>query len=627
MYFDIKKFFNRIVGTQSDSTNEIARETDTTEYSGPDTSLASYLQYYSTLEAPGYAVLVSGPWGVGKTYQVKQVIPESKRYYVSLYGLESVNSIHEAVLASTLPSMKLGGTLSAAGEVGKSMGDGYALAGLASGVWSMYLRQRLKPDRTIIFDDLERSSLWGEQKSELLGAVNHYAEHLGFRVVVICHEERISEELAELKEKTFGHTVKAAPQTVAAVEAFLREIKDETAKSFVTANLPLITEIWGQSEQSSLRILKHAISDITRLRGVLTSKHLENKEAMDHLLRFFFSLNIEVRAGHLNHELLLNRMERHIGEVMRRNAVEENKQLTEIISRYPSSDLTGKILSDEIIVATLIEGRFDAESIASWLDQTPYFIQASDADPWRIVMHFDELDDVLLDKGIALMQRQFDERSVTNMGEFLHVAALRLMMAEQNASGRTLEEESTLCLGYIDDLLAMGKMPACSLVPNLLDRLRESYDGFTYWVSDITRPYFTAICQRLDTAQRQALEATYPEHAADILRRLRDDQLSVLPTISITNSGNDSLANIPIMVHIPPKDFVDAWLSGSRNGWRKITMALDGRYGHGQLERNLRDERPWLVGLKMELDSRINEASGLSALRLERIRPDVFDTV
>ena len=627
MDFDIKKIFNRILGTQIQSANEPAQETDTTVYSGPDTALANYLQYYATLDAPGYAVLVSGPWGVGKTYQVKQVIPESKRYYVSLYGLESVNSIHDAVLASTLPSVNLGSPLSAVGEVGKAMGDKYALAGLASGVWSIYLRQRLKPDRTIIFDDLERSSLWGEHKSELLGAVNHYAEHLGFRVVVICHEERIAEELAELKEKTFGHTVKAAPQTVAAVEAFLREIQDETAKSFVTANLPLIKEIWGQSEQSSLRILKHVINDIARLRGVLMTKHLENKEAIDHLLRFFCSLDIEVRSGNLNHELLLNRMERHIREYMLGDRSDENQPFTKIHSRYPSSDLTSKIFSDEIIVATLIEGQFDAESIASWLDQTPYFIQSSDADPWRIVINFDKLDDALVDKGIALMQKQFDERSVTNMGEFLHIVSLRLMMAEQNHSGRTLEEESGLCFGYIDDLLDMGNMPACSLALDPFDRSRESYDGFGYWVSELARPHFTAICDHLDKAQRHALEATYPEHAADILSRLREDQSSLSSIISITNSGHGSLANTPILVHIPQKDFVDAWLSGSRNEWKSITVALDCRYRHGQLERNLRDERPWLVDLKIELDGRINQASGLNAFRLSRIRPDVFDTI
>ncbi len=444
---------------------------------------------------------------------------------------------------------------------------------------------------------------------------------------MICHDERIAEELAELKEKTFGHTVKATPQTGAAVDSFLGEIKDETAKSFVTANRQLIEEIWALSGQSSLRILKHVINDIARLRGILTSKHLDNTEAIGHVLRFFSSLDVEVRAGNLNQELLRGRMERHCGEVMRRDAPEMNKPFTKINSRYPSSDLTGTIFSDEIIVATLIEGRFDAASIGSWLDQTSYFIQASDADPWRIVMNFDKLDDSLVENGIALMQSQFDERAVTNMGEFLHIAALRLMMVEQNISGRTLDEEVVLCLAYIDELLEKGKMPAAALVPTPFDRSHESYDGYSFWVSDITRPNFITICEHVDRAQKRALEAKYPEYAADVIRRLKEDQSSILSMVSITNSGQGSFANIPILVHISANDFIDAWLSGSRNGWRNITTALDNRYGYGQLERYLSAERPWLFELMREFDGRIHAASGLAAFRLKRIRPDVFDAI
>ena len=34
--------------------------------------LIQYLDYYIKLENPGYAVMVTGDWGVGKTYQVKK---------------------------------------------------------------------------------------------------------------------------------------------------------------------------------------------------------------------------------------------------------------------------------------------------------------------------------------------------------------------------------------------------------------------------------------------------------------------------------------------------------------------------------------------------------------------------
>ena len=48
--------------------------------------LQDYLEYYCSLEVPQYAVLVTGDWGTGKTYQVRKILPKDKAYYVSLFG-------------------------------------------------------------------------------------------------------------------------------------------------------------------------------------------------------------------------------------------------------------------------------------------------------------------------------------------------------------------------------------------------------------------------------------------------------------------------------------------------------------------------------------------------------------
>ncbi|HAH6968180.1 TPA: hypothetical protein HIB46_003829 [Escherichia coli] len=614
----MRNILNRVMRRKS-SDEESAVKT----YSGPNTPLANYLAYYSNLKSPGYAVLITGPWGVGKTYQVKQLIPDSESYFVSLYGIDTVDGIHDAVLASCLPSLNASEYVSTIGEVGKAMGDKYALAGFANSVWNVFLRQRLKPDRTIIFDDLERSSLWTNQKSELLGAINHYVEHRGFRVIVICHDERIADQLAELKEKTFGHTVMVEPQIHAAFEAFLTDIQDKVAQDFVTKRKSVIEEVWSQSEQSSLRILKHVINDVARLRLIMKDRHLENKDAIEHIIKFFCALDIEVRAGNLTRDLLLNRMKLHIAERMDRNNQDDIRPLSKIISKYSSSDITGSILSDEILESTLIEGRFDSEMLAAWLDQTPYFIQASDTPPWLIVMKFDELDDEIIEEGISRMQKQFDERAVTEIGEFLHIAALRLMMVEQGVIAHSMEEETSLCTTYIDDLLATKRMPPKPLEYSF-DRLFEAYGGYGYWVSEVARPHFRAICERVDQARHQALEATYPSHAAEILRQLKEDQASIFKTISPTNSGSNTLAHVPILNHIPVNSFLDAWLSGPRSGWRQTTMALDNRYEHGQLDRNLSTERPWLIDLDREMNARIDKETGLDAFRLKRIKPKIF---
>lgn len=595
-------------------------------YSGPDTALANYLQYYSSLKSPGYAVLITGPWGVGKTYQVKKIIPETDRYFVSLYGIDSVNGIHDAVLASCLPSLNASEHLSTLGDVGKAMGDKFALAGFANSVLNIFLRQRLKPDKIIIFDDLERSSLWHSSKKELLGAINHYVEHQGFRVIVICHDEKIEDQLAEFKEKTFGHTIKVEPQIDAALSAFLEDIQNDISRNFVSSKRDLIEEIWRQSKESSLRILRHVINDVARLHSTLSEKHLNNNDAIEHIIKFFCALDIEVRAGTLNRDSIASRWEKYLNRVVGINGKNDEHPLVDIIKKYSSSDITGTILSDEIITSTLIDGIFDADAICEWLDQTSYFIKATETPPWRIVINFDELDDVTLNEGITRMKKQFHDRAVTTPGEFLHIAALRLMMVEQGFFSHTMEEEKYLCLEYINDLLAAGRLPPKPLGSSF-DRLSESYDGYGYWVSDATRLYFTEIYSHLDKARQQALKNAYPEYAKEVLHQLRENPTSIFERISQTGSGNNELAHVPILHLIPVNSFINAWLSGPRSGWRKIQMALDNRYENGRLERFLIDEKTWLIDLEREFNVRIHALNGLDAFRLKRIKPKIFSEI
>jgi len=47
--------------------------------------LESYLDYYKSLSNPGYAVLITGAWGVGKTYQVKDALKANEFYYISAW--------------------------------------------------------------------------------------------------------------------------------------------------------------------------------------------------------------------------------------------------------------------------------------------------------------------------------------------------------------------------------------------------------------------------------------------------------------------------------------------------------------------------------------------------------------
>lgn len=223
--FNISKFFKK---------NKATAPKQSTTQSFQETPLNNYIKYYLTLEKPGFAVLVTGPWGVGKTYQIKQAIPEEKSLYVSLYGINNIDNLHAAVLSASFP--KLNTTIKTFNyftDSLKNLNKNFAFLSIASKPMEIYMRSQLKPDRVIIFDDLERSTLWKKESNELMGAINYYVEHKGFNVIVICHDESIKEQLNIIKEKTFGHTIRVLPQTEIAIDSFIEKINDIHDKNFI----------------------------------------------------------------------------------------------------------------------------------------------------------------------------------------------------------------------------------------------------------------------------------------------------------------------------------------------------------------------------------------------------------
>lgn len=105
---------------------------------------------------------------------------------------------------------------------------------------------------------------------------------------------------------------------------------------------------------------------------------------------------------------------------------------------------------------------------------------------------------------------------------------------------------------------------------------------------------------------------------------VREEPKAFLEAVSPTNNGHNPYASIPLLHEIPVAEFVDAWLAGDHGGWRDVERALGNRYGHGQLERDLKDERTWALDILRELDARSKQGTGFAALRIKRLKPRIL---
>lgn len=587
------------------------------------THLEEYLAYYRDLEAPKYAVLVTGEWGTGKTYQVKKCIPEDGRYYISLFGVQTVEELHAEVLAIASPRFsKLNERLETVSDIGASVPFPFSLAGTAPNIVNAILKRDLEPNKILIFDDLERSNI---NQKDLLGAINSYVER-GFRVIVIVHDKKMSKKFHGKKEKIFGQTVRVQPQIREAMDSFLSDVDEPKDKQFLATHRAAILDIFKSSEEKSLRILRHVVEDIQRLTKCLTDTHLNNVDAMHELVQLFSAFDIETRVARIGKEALNNRnyvsSEYYVREQINQDEEMPKPSLMEADERYATIDMEGNLLSDKVLVAMFIDGRYPKDEIRRSLDNSAHFIKPAEVAPWKIVISFDSLDDKTVKGGRIRMEKQFSDRSVTNSGEMLHIFALKIMMAENDIDDKAIEIVAVECKTYIDDLLKSGNLPPRELDWRWRDEFSGSYDGQAYWVSDIAKPHFKKLLDYLISTREKAFENQFPKILADFLTMIGSDSRQFYEAVSQSHAdveNNNPYELIPILHQMPAEEFVDKWLGSPVGNWRYTALALDSRYSYGRIDNDLSAEKDWAVEVRKLLEKHADAAEGFRALRIRRM--------
>ena len=586
--------------------------------------LEHFLDYYKNTKSPGYAVLVTGDWGTGKTFQVRRCLSEDECWHVSLFGLASSNEIHNAILSKVDPKLELTkSVLSKVGETSQEIGGLFAVGSVLSGIANNILRRELKPCRVLVLDDLERTCL---EMKDILGVINEYVEHRHFRVILIGNEREMSKRFKRVKEKVIGKTIRIEPQVDDALETFISEEGDERTVNFLHCHQQRISSLFSQSNARSLRVLRQVVQDLGRLRQALQDKYVEDCVAMTELVSIFASMDIEVRTGKLSARDLRKRTETRLKFAVSFNQREKknDKSPALLVSehKYQPVNFQSDIVSDVVLLDMLVDGRYIQEDIVKMLDESSHFLSADDLPPWKVVIKFDTLDNTTVDSGIRRMQDQFEKREIRDPGEMLHVFSLMMLMADNGTLEQNVEEIADACIGYIDDLLEKDSLIPRSANAQMLSTLYESHDGHGYWVVEAYKAEFDRVTAHLTSSRRKSLERWLPIWADEVRELAASDGEKFYREICHSHGDEKPYTSIPVLNHIDPEAFVDAWMSGRGEGWIYISWALDERYRKGDVTGTLSEERTWAVEVCKVLQSRADKLGGYQGLRIRRIIPN-----
>lgn len=170
--------------------------------------LKSELDYYIATPTSKYAVMVSGEWGCGKTYMLKNLYLREldKKYrknnknnkkpiYVTLNGINDIAEIknkifielsNDSVLKKASPIVNLASLAFEVinKETGKTIKKGY----------TELLNKMVEIKNIVIFfDDLERCKI---EITEILGFINDLVENYDAKVIIIADEDKINKNFA-----------------------------------------------------------------------------------------------------------------------------------------------------------------------------------------------------------------------------------------------------------------------------------------------------------------------------------------------------------------------------------------------------------------------------------------------
>lgn len=287
--------------------------------------LNQYILHYLTENKTKSAIMLTGPWGTGKSYYIQNELKpflEKKEngghscVIVSLYGLKDTAEISKSIYLGTqmkflTAASEKSTTVTFAGETiikGIAGALGVDLSVSERSLKRLYASVNLT-GKLVVLEDLERS---GIDILEVLGYVNNLVEQDGVKVLLVANEEELiqytplkastkadlerTEMLDRLnghkdrlftdgtlaylkvKEKTISDTIEFEEDYKTAIREIVQIFDNETLNKFSTAeNVKDILDIMSHCQSYNLRSFIFACQKTSDIFERLDEKYLSDE--------------------------------------------------------------------------------------------------------------------------------------------------------------------------------------------------------------------------------------------------------------------------------------------------------------------------------------------------------------
>ncbi|EAS44814.1 P-loop NTPase fold protein [Photobacterium profundum] len=572
-------------------------------------TINKYLHSYIDLESPQYAVLITGGWGTGKTFFIKNFLknlPNDAYCYISLYGVKDNREIDSEIFSSLFPlfknkSIKLAtkiakGILSGALRI--KVDDDVSFSSSAKiDISGNDIASKLNK-KLWIFDDLERS---GMHPAEALAYINNLVEHEGCNVIVISDESKLKcdssvencdlNSYSNIKEKTIGKTFKVKTNIRLFIENLTTTIQE---KSPVTSRLykqeiKKIISVSEKAEITNLRVLKKVLIDFDFISSNFSPSFIDNHEAIRSLFYCYFPIALEYTLN--NNDALFEGLV-HGFQTFPEDSTEKKSYFKSIITKYGYSMFDSNLSPDDW-KRIIVDGHVDYRYIEG-ISYKRYI-----PDGWEELWELWGIKDEELNGLIERESIKLEKATYSEVGQIKHLIALFYFLDDKGVGDLNIEK---IISDAKNSILYLSEE---KLFDYINSRAYDSaYKGRVYFDSprlSSINDFIDEVYLNMSSGNMEAYIDNFLFYTENDIDRL-DDMLS-------EGKKYSSFKNRSILNKVKAEDFLSAFKGQSCRDINKISKIVIERYNRTHQNPNLKLECGFYSSLLSEMKVHLEQHS------------------